>query len=466
MSNSPNFRTLTRRKMLASTATAVGALTVSMGIGSRPARAVVDTSKFLSNGKISYGIVLPLSGAFTVVSQPCIRAAQYAVEEINKAGGVKIGGKSYEVDTPLGDEQYTAAGGLAAFKKLVADNVHYSTGYISVEAQTAVQALNVANDHLMVTNIPTDTLNLTEDKLRMQAYGLSNATGPYLAHYAYNVLKARKVGSIELGNAWGRCIWEAFASTFKQLGGEMVQRNDMGINQTDYSANITEMASKKVDLLYIIIGDGPGSTIALQAREGGLADIPIIGEGVWGPEMFQDEASIKAINNVVFAGQRPYVEWDEKHTELDAKLMKDVNLHLNWPFWWGYNSTKVVLWAMEEANSPDPEDVIRAIPEVVKKRAGELMTAPQGTIVTKTRGLFLKLPMWIGRFNGHANFSKETALVPVSDEMYGGFPGWMPENWDGYTAKLGDKKANWYPTLTELEAMRKAAGESMMPAKL
>ena len=99
-------------------------------------------------------IVLPLSGAFTVVSQPCIRAAQYAVEEINKAGGVKIGGKSYEVDTPLGDEQYTAAGGLAAFKKLVADNVHYSTGYISVEAQTAVQALNVANDHLMVTNIP------------------------------------------------------------------------------------------------------------------------------------------------------------------------------------------------------------------------------------------------------------------------------------------------------------------------
>ena len=60
----------------------------------------------------------------------------------------------------------------------------------------------------------------------------------------------------------------------------MVQRNDMGINPTGDSANVTEMASKKVDLLYIIIGDGPGSTIALQAREGGLADIPIIGEGV------------------------------------------------------------------------------------------------------------------------------------------------------------------------------------------
>jgi branched-chain amino acid transport system substrate-binding protein len=461
-----NFNPLTRRAILGNVAKAAGAITFATGLGSNAARAVIDPSKFLSNGKISFGVILPLSGAFTIVSQPWIRACQYAVEEINKAGGVKVGGKSYEVDTPLGDEQYTAAGGLSAFKKLTADGVHFSTGYISVEAQTAVQALNAANDHLLVTNIPSSDLNLTEDNLRLQAYGLSQATGPYLADYVFNVLNARKVGSIELGNAWGANVFGSFASTFKELGGEMVQRNEMGVNQTDYSANITEMAAKKVDLLYIIIGDGPGTTIALQAREGGLADVPIIGEGVWGPEMFKDEASIKAIDGAIFAGQRPYVTWDAKHTELDARLMKDINLHLNWPFWWGYDPTKVVLWSMEEANSFDPRDVIRAIPEVVKKRAGELLIAPQGSITTKTRGVFLKIPMWVARFDGHADFSKQSSLTPVKEEKYGGFPGWMPENWDGYTAKLGDKNANWYPTLAQLEAMRKAAGEDMTRAKL
>jgi branched-chain amino acid transport system substrate-binding protein len=282
MNASLNFRALTRRRLLSGASKAAGAVMLSMGLGNRAARAVMDTSKYTTDGKIAVGIVLPLSGAFTIVSQPWIKAIEYASAEINAAGGVKVGGSAFQVANPIGDEQYTAAGGLAAFKKMVADQVHYTTGYVSVEAQTAVQAISDANNHLLVTNIPGKDLSLTFNKLRVDAYGMSQATGPYLAHYAYNVLKARRVGSIELGNTWGSTVFESFAATFKELGGEMVQRNTMGVTQTDYSANITEMASNKVDLLYIIIGDGPGSTIALQAREGGLADIPVIGEGVWG----------------------------------------------------------------------------------------------------------------------------------------------------------------------------------------
>lgn len=466
MNASLNFRALTRRRLLAGASKAAGAVVLSLGVGGRRAYAAVDSSTYTTDGKIAVGIVLPLSGAFTIVSQPWIKAVEYASGEINAAGGVKVGGKSFQVANQIGDEQYTAAGGLAAFKKLVADNVHYSTGYVSVEAQTAVQAINDANDHLLVTNIPGKDLSLTFNKLRLDAYGQSQATGPYLAHYAYNVLKARRVGSIELGNTWGATIYESFAATFRELGGKLVQRNTMGVTQTDYSANITEMASNKVDLLYIIIGDGPGSTIAVQAREGGLADVPIIGEGVWGPEMFKDEASIKALDHTVFAGQRPYVSWDSKHTELDRRLMKDIGLHLNWVFWWGYDSTKLLLWAMEKADSFDPHEVIRAIPAVVKERADAMMIRPQGTIVTERKGVYLKIPMWIARFNGHADFSKETALVPVAEEMYRGFPGWMPANWQGYSAKPSDTSVNWYPTLSQLEAMRKAAGEAPSRAAL
>jgi hypothetical protein len=42
----------------------------------------------------------------------------------------------------------------------------------------------------------------------------------------------------------------------------------------------------------------------------------------------------------------------------------------------------------------------------------------------------------------------------------------MPENWEGYTANPHNSKVNWYPTLDELLAMRKAAGEKIVPVSL
>lgn len=459
------FHDITRRDLLAGTSKAAGGvLLISAGLGASSAHAAIDTTKFLTHGKIAYGIILPLSGAFTIVSQPWIRAIQWATEEINAAGGVRIGGKSYEVFNPIGDERYSAAGGLSAFKKMVAENVHYTGGYVSVEAPQAVQGINVANDVLMIEGITGKDLCLTDNELRFYEYSLAQATGPYIADYAFNILKARKVAAILLNNTWGVDFYKSFAATFQELGGEIADHRNMQISQTDYSAEVTDWLRKKVDLLYIIIGDGPASTICLQAREGGLT-VPLMGEGAWGPAMLKG-AGPKNSNGAVYHGVRPYVMWDEKHTEFAKRLYKETHLWLNNWFWHGYDPTKIVLWAMEKANSLDPREVIRAIPAVAEERAKELMIRPQGSIVTKSKGVFLKIPHWVGKFNSFANFMTETALVPVSETKYRGFPGWMPANWEGYTANPKDPKVNWYPTMSQLLAMRKAAGEVVAPTEL
>lgn len=460
------FRDVTRRDLVTKGSKAAGgALLISAALGANSAHAVVDTSKFLTNGKIAYGIILPLSGAFTVVSQPWIRAIQYATEEINAAGGVKIGGKSYEVTNPLGDERYSAAGGLAAFKKMVADNVHYTGGYVSVEAPAAVQGINVANNALMIDGITGKDLCLTDNELRFYEYSLAQATGPYIADYAFNVLKARKIAAILLNNTWGVDFFESFVATFRELGGTVVDRRNMQISQTDYSAEVSNWLAKRIDLLYIIIGDGPASNICLQAREGGLT-VPFLGEGAWGPNMFKGAGPAKNINGTEYHGVRPYVMWDQKHTEFANRLHKATGLWLNNWFWHGYDPTKIVLWAMEKANSLDPREVIRAIPAVTEERAKELLIRPQGSIATKSKGVFLKVPHWVGTFNAHANFMTETALVPVPEAKYNGFPGWMPANWEGYTANPKDPKVNWYPTMSQLLKMRQDAGEVIVPTEL
>jgi len=440
----------TRRRFLG-TAT-IGSVTLSAGMGgfSIAARAQ-GANAFLSNGKIAFGTILPLSGGFTVVSQPWIHAIKYAIEEINAAGGVKIGNTSYEVSNPIGDEQYSAQGGLTAFRRLAADNTHYTGGYVSVEAPAAVQGVNEQENHLMTIGLTGKDLCLTNNKLRFYEYALAQATGPYLAHYAYHVLNVRKVGSIDLANTWGEDFYFSFKNTFEALGGKMSSRGFLQPNQTDFSAQITEMAADRIDALYIIMGDGPASAVALQARQSGLAGIPLLGQGAWGPEMYFDDMGKRIMDGAVYPGVIAYSQWSDKHQVLNNKLYADTKLYLNNWFWHGYDPTKTVLWAMQEAGSLDPRDVIEAIPAVIDKRKGELLVAPVGAIRTKEKGVYLKIPMTIGRFNANADFANGPTLIAAKEPLYNGFPGWMGETWEGYTADPADPSVNWYPTFDELK---------------
>lgn len=446
---------VSRRGFLATGAQFMTGLTISGSLGGMAFNASAATQDFLmADGRIGFGTILPLSGGFTVVSQPWIHAIQYAVEEQNAAGGIRIGGNAYQVANPVGDEKYSAQGGLTAYRKQVADGVRYTGGFVSVEAPAAVQGINEQNDTLMVLGITGKDLCLTDNDNRFFEYALAQATGPYMAEYAYNVLGRRRIGSIELANTWGEDFYFSFARTFEALGGTMVTRAYLQPNQSDFSAQISDMVSKGVDALYIVMGDGPASAVALQARQGGLGtDIPILAQGAWGPEMYAEPQGKATMDGAVYPGVLAYSEWSDKHQALNDRLYKDTKLYLNNWFWHGYDSTKIVLWAMEEAQSLDPRQVVKAIPAVVEKRAGELMTRPEGAIQTANKGVFLKVPMTIGRFDASADFANGPALLPVPEERYRSFPGWMPETWAGYRADPDDASVNWYPTMDELSAL-------------
>lgn len=453
------FNDLSRRQLLGTGAKSAGALAFSTALGGRMARAAVDSSQATRNGTLQFGTILPLSGDFTVVSQPWIHAIQFAIDEINAAGGVKVKGTSYKVQNVVGDEMYTAAGALSAYKSLVANGCHYYAGMVSIPGQAAVQGVNEQTGSLLVEALTGKDLSLTKNNLRFYEYALAQATSPFMADYAFNVLKVRKAASIKIANTWGEDFFRSFETTFKELGGSIVYDGNMEINQTDYSAQISEIVSEGADMLYIVVGDGPGTAIGVQARQGGLDQAPFLGQGAWGPEMLQQGDGGTNLDGTVYPGARPYVTWDAQHGKLSKMLNSQTKLWLNNWFWHGYEPAKIVLWAIEKADSLDPRDAIRAIPAVVEERGKDLMIRPQGTIVTKDKGVFLKIPMYLGRFNAKADFLNQTTLEPVKDSKYLGFPGWMPENWEGYTKNPDDKSVNWYPTMSQLEKMRKDAGE-------
>ena len=176
---------ISRRKFLSSSAQVIAGVSITAGLGGLSFQAQAAPADFLTaGGKIGYGTILPLSGGFTVVSQPWIHAIKYAIDEQNAAGGVTIGGTSYEVENPIGDEQYSAQGGLTAFRRQVADNVHYSGGYVSVEARGDLRGLSLAVVSFDCT-IKDRAMVGSHDVIFCEIHGIAgDAEGPGLAYFA------------------------------------------------------------------------------------------------------------------------------------------------------------------------------------------------------------------------------------------------------------------------------------------
>src|SRR5690242_5891827 len=99
----------------------------------------VRSARSQSADVLTIGGVGSLSGGGTNWGLAIQRGTLMAIEEVNKAGGLKVGEKTYRVEHKMYDDQYTAQGGATAATRLVnEDKVKHIVGPISSAASLAV----------------------------------------------------------------------------------------------------------------------------------------------------------------------------------------------------------------------------------------------------------------------------------------------------------------------------------------
>lgn len=109
---------------------ALGAATLAMA----PAAGAQETLKL--------GLSGPMSGAAAVWGLGMEAVAKSAAKEINDAGGVKVGGKTYRFEILAYDNKYTAAEGTKVAQALVnRDGVRYIAGAIGTAPVMALQSI-------------------------------------------------------------------------------------------------------------------------------------------------------------------------------------------------------------------------------------------------------------------------------------------------------------------------------------
>ncbi len=107
--------------------------------------AVIGTAGMAADGEIVVGLNVELTGSIPMVGQSSSRGAQMAVEEINGAGGLEVGGKRYTIRLVVEDNQDVAPSAAAAATKLITqDNVLALIGPNA--SRMAIPAAIVANN--------------------------------------------------------------------------------------------------------------------------------------------------------------------------------------------------------------------------------------------------------------------------------------------------------------------------------
>jgi branched-chain amino acid transport system substrate-binding protein len=134
--NAPAEDDVTRfRPMETSLRTALG-LTIALGLGGAPAAIAAEADG------VAIGAVLPMTGKESKIGGAFKLATEFAVKEVNDAGGLDVGGKKLKIDLRLLDDNSDAANSAQLVEQLIAQQKVHAVlgGYGSqlVQAQSVV----------------------------------------------------------------------------------------------------------------------------------------------------------------------------------------------------------------------------------------------------------------------------------------------------------------------------------------
>ncbi len=233
---------------------------------------------------ITIGINLPLSGARKEAGKNVKAGVELIREQVNAAGGVKIGGQSYTLQYVYGDNESEPQKAVSAALKLITvDKVVAIVG--PIDSSRAIPAGNICNSFKtpMVSPTSTNPKTTLNRPFVFRACFLDNFQGEVMADFAITELKAEKAAVLfNVADAYPRGLAEFFKKSFeKQRGpGSVVAFEKFLSSEKDYSHYFEKIVASDADVLFIPQYSDEIPAIIKQARKNGWKKA-IFGGDAW-----------------------------------------------------------------------------------------------------------------------------------------------------------------------------------------
>ncbi|PXW99286.1 amino acid/amide ABC transporter substrate-binding protein (HAAT family) [Sphaerotilus hippei] len=312
-------------------------------------------SAFAQEAVVKIGHVAPTSGGIAHLGKDNEYGARMAIDELN-AKGVVIGGKKVKLELLAEDDGADPKQGTAAAQKLVDSKVAGVVGHLN--SGTSIPASKIYSD----AGIPQISPSATNPTFTRQGFKTTFRVvaddvhlGGTLGRYAVKNLKGKTVAVIDDRTAYGQGVAEEFIKGATAAGAKVAGREATNDKATDFTAILTNIKSKKPDVIFFGGMDAVAGPMIRQMKQLGIKAKFMGGDGICTGELPKLSGGAMADEQVVCA-EAGGVEGEAKkgmdvfRTAFKAKFNTDVQIYAPYV----YDATNVLVAAMVKAGSAEP----------------------------------------------------------------------------------------------------------------
>lgn len=219
---------------------------------------------------IKVGFIVTVTGTASSSGIPIQRSWLLPFEQVNEAGGLKIGGDTYKFELYSEDDAYSAQQAVTAVNKLISeDGVKFIIGPFSTAGCQAIAPICQESNVLAMLGGKGGSLLNSSMTMIFQPFPISAYLGPvYWKYISDNVPEASKVAILYASTSTGKEAAPIDEAAINHYGLNVVYKQSYSSGTTDFYSYLTPLLQTHPDL--IDIAGGTESEVGLvikQARE-------------------------------------------------------------------------------------------------------------------------------------------------------------------------------------------------------
>lgn len=240
-----------------------------------------ETSAASADGEVfMIGGIGPVTGDAASYGNSVKQGAEIAIKEINEAGGVTVGDKTYTLDMVFADDEATEDKAIQAYNSVMDQGAQAILGCVTSGACIAITDLTAEDGILQIT--PSGSaMDCTKNDNAFRICFTDPAQGVTMADLAADTLGYKKVAVIyDNSSDYSMGIKEAFEEEFAAKGGEVVASEAFTGGDVDFNTQLTTIKGTDAEAIFVPAYYQEATYITKQAKDMGM-ELPFLGSDGW-----------------------------------------------------------------------------------------------------------------------------------------------------------------------------------------
>jgi branched-chain amino acid transport system substrate-binding protein len=272
---------------------------------------------------LKFGMAMPLSGGQATYGQDQVKAAEWAVADINAKGG--INGRKLEM--VLLDTRADPLAGIQAANRLT--SVEKVPAFVSAWSAVVKAIAPVANDSKVVQlSVGANSADIAKlGDYTYTTFPLAAVDISAVAKYAATEMGKKKAAVIFINNETGTVAAQIYRDVFTKAGGQIVAYEAYDPKASDWTGSILKLRAAQPDIIHIqgLVADTP--QVIAQMRQLGLTQPVSSYSAVYNPKLIEQLGP--AAEGVIATSLAPGVADEKAVAEYVERWKKEVGREPN-----------------------------------------------------------------------------------------------------------------------------------------